>query len=430
MTESAPIPAAPAQVDVAIIGAGPAGLAAAGAAAAHGRRVCILDETFRPGGQIWRHRPGAAPAAARRLLAALASPQVQVHSGVSVFDGWRQGETWRLAASGPEGRLVVEAPALVLACGAREEFSPFPGWTLPGVLGAGGGQAVLKEGLDLQGEPTLVAGSGPLLLQVAATALEHGARLLGVLEQAPWSRLFGMAPVLAARPAKALQALQLGFALLGRPYRPGWWVKSASGSERLEQVTITDGRRERTLPCRWLFCGLGLVPNLELGRHLGCALGAEALAVDGAQLTSLPGVYAAGEVCGVAGVDAALAEGRIAGLAAAGAWDPAGAEAKRLVRARRRARAMGRALLDLFRPRPELLALPGPDTLVCRCEDVPFSAIDPSWGARETKLCTRAGMGPCQGRVCGPILARHFGQGQDTVRLPLKCVPVADLMEP
>jgi len=417
------------QAQLAVVGAGPAGLAAAAAAAGRGLRVCVLDETFRPGGQIWRHLPGEEPPEARRLLAALASPLVQVRSGVSVFDGWREGDGWRLAGSGPGGRLVVEAGAVLLACGAREEFSPFPGWTLPGVMGAGGGQAVLKEGLDLGGEATLVAGSGPLLLQVAATAREHGARLLGVLEQAPWSSLTGMAPVLAARPGKALQALRLGWALGGRPYRPGWWVKEARGADRLENVLITDGRREVRVPCRWLFCGLGLVPNLELGRLLGCALDGGALGVDDGQRTSLPGVYAAGEVCGVAGVDAALAEGRIAALAAAGAWDPASPEGAGLARARRRARARGARLLELFRPRRELLDLPRPDTLVCRCEDVPFSAVDPSWGARETKLCTRAGMGPCQGRVCGPILARHFGHGLDTVRLPVKCVPMCDLVE-
>jgi len=416
--------------DVAVVGAGPAGVAAAQAAAAQGRQVCLLDESFRPGGQIWRHRPAAAPPEAVRLLEALARSGAEVRSQVSVFDGWREDGAWRLAASGPGGRQDLAARALVLACGARELFAPFPGWTLPGVLGAGAGQALLKEGLALRGEPVLVAGSGPLLLPAAATARRHGARLLGVLEQAPWGSLLGMAPLLASRPGKALQALGLGWSILGAPYRPGWWVAEALGAERLEQVRITDGRNERLLPCRWLFCGFGLVPNLELARLLGCALDAGALAVDAAQLSSMPGVHGAGEVCGVAGVDAALAEGRIAGLAAVGAWDPAGPEGRRLLRARRRARAMGRELERIFALRPELAALPRPDTLLCRCEDVPFGAVDPAWGARETKLCTRAGMGPCQGRVCGPILARHFGHDPDTVRLPVKCVPVDQLIPP
>jgi NADPH-dependent 2,4-dienoyl-CoA reductase/sulfur reductase-like enzyme len=419
-----------ARVDLAVVGAGPAGMAAAAAAAAQGRRVWVLDEGFRPGGQIWRHRPGEAPPGARRLLAALAAGGVQVLGGASVFDAWRQDRAWRLAVSTARGRLDLEAPALVLACGARERFAPFPGWTLPGVLGAGGGQALLKEGLDLAGDPVLVAGSGPLLLPVAAAVRRHGGRLLGILEQAPWRRVLGLAPLLATRPAKALQALGLGWATLGSPYRPGWWVAEAAGAGRLEQVRVTDGREARLLPCRWLFCGFGLVPNLELGRHLGCALAGEALEVDGAQGTSQEGIYAAGEVCGIAGLEAALAEGRIAGLAAAGAWDPDSQEGRRLARDRGRARAMGRRLEGLFTLRDELLALPRPDTLVCRCEDVPFGAIDPAWDARETKLCTRAGMGPCQGRVCGPILAWHFGHRLDTVRVPLKAVPLEHLASP
>lgn len=416
--------------DVAVVGAGPAGVAAAQAAAAQGRSVCLLDESFRPGGQIWRHRPGAAPPAARRLLEALAASGAEVRSGVSVFDGWREDGAWRLAASGPGGRQDLAARALVLACGARELFAPFPGWTLPGVLGAGAGQALLKEGLELPGEAVLVAGSGPLLLPAAASVRKHGARLLAVLEQAPWARLLGMAPLLASRPGKALQALGLGGSILGAPYRPGWWVAEALGGERLERARITDGRREQLLPCRWLFCGFGLVPNIELARLLGCNLDAGALEVDAAQLSSVPGVYAAGEVCGVAGVDAALAEGRIAGLAATGAWDPAAPEGRRLLRARLRARAMGRELERIFALRPEIAALPRADTTLCRCEDVPFGAVDPAWGSRETRLCTRAGMGPCQGRVCGPILARHFGHTTDSVRIPVKGVPVDQLMTP
>jgi NADPH-dependent 2,4-dienoyl-CoA reductase/sulfur reductase-like enzyme len=416
------------RVDVAVVGAGPAGVAAALAAAGRGRRVCLLDEGFRPGGQIWRHRAGEAPPAAQALLKALAGCGAQVLAGVSVFDGWRQEDVWHLAASGRCGRIDLEAQALVLACGARELFAPFPGWTLPGVLGAGGGQALLKEGLELNGETVLVAGSGPLLLPAAASARKHGGRLLAVLEQTAWGKLLGMAPLLAARPGKAVQAMSLGWALRGTPYRPGWWVAEALGSDRLEHVRITDGRRELLLDCRWLFCGFGLVPNLELGRLLGCAVASGAITVDGSQLSSVAGIYAAGEVCGVAGVDAALAEGRIAGLAAAGAWAPGSWAGLGFTRARSRARAMGRRLEELFALRADVLALPRPDTLVCRCEDVPFGAIDPAWGARETKLCTRAGMGPCQGRVCGPILARRFGHELDTVRIPIKGVPLGQLM--
>jgi thioredoxin reductase len=413
---------------VAVVGGGPAGIAAAVAAAAHGQRVALLDEGFRPGGQIWRRRPGQTPRSARRLLEALAASSVVIFPHASVFDAEQLEETWRLTGSQGELRLVVESKTLILASGARERFLPFPGWTLPGILGAGGGQALLKEGLALQGEPVLVAGTGPLLLPVGASVRAAGGRLLGILEQTPGHRLLGLLPLLATRPGKALQALDLGRRLLGVPYRPGWWVQEALGRGRLEAVRVTDGCREEVLACRWLFCGFGLVPNVELGRALGCEGAARGLSVDADQRTSVRGLFAAGEVCGVAGVDAALAEGTIAGLAATGAWAAASPAAAGLVQARARARRMGARLEELFALRPELRGLPRADTIVCRCEDVPFGAIDPGWGARETKLCTRAGMGPCQGRVCGPILVHHFGHAQDSVRIPCKSAPLGHLI--
>lgn len=414
--------------DIAIVGAGPAGVAAAVAAASFGKRVLLLDEGFRPGGQIWRHRSVEVPEEARPLLERLQPLKVRILSGASVFDGEARDGFWRLVASHGESRITVEAEALILATGARERFLPFPGWTLPGVMGAGGGQALLKEGLELEGGSVMVAGSGPLLLPVAASVRKAGGRLLGVLEQAPWKRVLGMLPLLAVRPAKARQALGLAADLRGAPYRPGWWVAEALGQERLEAVRLTNGHRVEEIPCRWLFCGFGLVPNLEVGRGLGCDGTHEGLRVDDSQRTSVGGVFAAGETCGVAGVDAAVAEGTIAGLAAAGAWEPDSREGRRLRMARARARRMGSRLEEIFALRPELRNLPRPDTILCRCEDVPFGAIDPAWGARETKLCTRAGMGLCQGRVCGPILIYQFGHSQDLVRIPWKSAPLGHLI--
>lgn len=416
------------RADVAVIGAGPAGIAAAVAAASAGKRVCLIDEGFRPGGQIWRHRSGQAPPEASRLLAKLAASTVHILSQASVFDVERQGGTWRVVVSQGAARRVIEAAALVLACGARERFLPFPGWTLPGVMGAGGGQALLKEGLELRGKRVVVAGSGPLLLPVGASVRKSGGRLAGIFEQAPWSQVVKMAGFLAASPAKAAQAARLGWQLAGVPYRPGWWVQEALGEERLTAVRVTDGRQVRTLPCDWLFCGFGLVPNLELGRALGCEGGPAGLRVDGDQRTTVSDVFAAGEVCGVAGVDAALAEGQIAGLAATGVWRPETLEGQRLRRRRGQARPLGQRLMSIFELRCELRALPRPDTIVCRCEDVPYGAIEPAWGAREAKLCTRAGMGPCQGRVCGPILIYQFGHAGDSVRIPFKAVPLGQLI--
>ncbi len=415
-------------VDVAVVGGGPAGISAAVASAAAGKRVCLLDEGSRPGGQIWRHRLGQVPDEAQSLLTKLDAAAVKVLFRASVFDVEDRQGSWRLTLSQGERRVAITAEKLVLACGARERFLPFPGWTLPGVMGAGGGQAFLKEGLELHGERVLVAGTGPLLLPVAASVGKAGGRVLAILEQTPWRRVLGMLPVLLAHPSKALQAAQLGRSLFGVPYRPGWWVQEAYGKDFLEAVRLTDGQREEVLECRWLFCGFGLVPNGELGVALGCAGTHAGLQVNKAQESSVNGIFAAGELCGVAGVDAALAEGAIAGLAAAGVWDAASVEGHRLVKARARARSTGRQLERIFALRPELRGLPRPETIICRCEDVPYGAIDPSWGSRETKLCTRAGMGPCQGRVCGPILIYQFGHTPDTVRIPYKTTPVGQLI--
>jgi NADPH-dependent 2,4-dienoyl-CoA reductase/sulfur reductase-like enzyme len=163
-----------------------------------------------------------------------------------------------------------------------------------------------------------------------------------------------------------------------------------------------------------LCCGYGLVPNVELPRRLGCAIEDGRVVVGDEQQASMAGVLCAGEPTGVGGVDLALAEGEIAGLAAAGLLIPAALRARR-----DRERPFVAALERAFAPRPELRALPRPDTLVCRCEDVPRSRLAEAWTARQAKLYTRAGMGACQGRVCGPALEFLMGYAADSVRPPL-----------
>ena len=291
---------------------------------------------------------------------------------------------------------------MILAVGARELFLPFTGWTLPGVLGNGCAQALVKQGWNVEGKRTVVAGSGPLLLPVAATLAKAGARVAVVAEQTSMSALLRLAPALALRPGKLWEAMgyHRAFAHAGARYRTGWWVERAAGSNAVAEAVLTDGHRRETLPCDLLCVSYGLVPNLELPRSLGVALSAGYVAVDDSQRTDLAGIFVAGEPCGIAGVDAALAEGQIAGLVAAGR--PVD---ESLRRARRRGRAFGEAMATAFSLRPELLRPPAPTTVVCRCEDVTAGEIDPAWSARQAKLACRAGMGPCQGRVCGPALA-------------------------
>lgn len=433
MTPEAP-PAGPAsrveeiERDVVVVGAGPAGIAAACRAAEAGARTLVLDENPAPGGQIHRHRPGEAPPeAARPWLERLAASGALVRSGATVFDAERAGGGFRaVAETAGTAVLSVRARALVLATGARELFLPFPGWTLPGVMGAGGAQAMKKMGADLRGRTAVVAGSGPLLFPVAASLAGGGAEVALVAEQAGLAALARFGAALAARPARLLEAARHRAGFFPVPYRTGTWIAEALGRDRLEAVVLTDGRDRFTVACDLAAVGYGLLPNVELARLLGCEVREGAVAADGSQATSVEGVFAAGEPCGVAGLDVALAEGQVAGLAAAGRRASEG-ERRDLAAARARGRSFASALDRAFRPRPELAFAVRADTIVCRCEDVRLQALAGCSSAREAKLSTRAGMGPCQGRVCGPALEFLFGWDSDTVRPPVKPAALGSL---
>jgi NADPH-dependent 2,4-dienoyl-CoA reductase/sulfur reductase-like enzyme len=312
---------------------------------------------------------------------------------------------------------------LVLATGARELFLPFPGWTLPGVVGTGGAQALYKAGADFSGQRVVVAGSGPLLPAVAATLAAGGARIVGVAEQAPLARLAAFAFGLWRAPGKLAEGLGYAARLAGAPYRAGSWVESAEAQGGVLRATLTDGRRSWTWDCEVLACGYGLVANLELPRLIGCETRDEAVVTDAAQRTSVEGVFAAGELCGIAGVDQALATGAIAGLSAAGREIPPA-----LAQRAEAGRTFGIRLGKAFRLREELRRLAAPETLVCRCEDVAAGRCAEAASSREAKLQTRAGMGPCQGRVCGPALAFLHGWSPDSARPPLSPVPIGALM--
>ena len=223
---------------------------------------------------------------------------------------------------------------------------------------------------------------------------------------------FGMG--LLRTPATLLQAAHYRAAFVRTPYRFGEWVAAARGDGRIEEVDITDGFRTRTMSCDVLCAAFGLVPNTELARLLGCAIAGGATVVDDRQQTSRAAIYCAGETTGIGGMELALVEGEIAGLCTAGRM----AEALALAPRRTRLHTMAHAMERAFALRAELRTLATADTIVCRCEDVRHGAIDPAWSMRQAKLYTRAGMGPCQGRVCGAALEFLFDWPPDTVRLP------------
>jgi NADPH-dependent 2,4-dienoyl-CoA reductase/sulfur reductase-like enzyme len=266
---------------------------------------------------------------------------------------FHQPQAGVLLAEGADNFCELSYERLVLATGARERFLPFPGWTLPNVMGAGGLQAMVKCGLPIRGKRIVVAGSGPLLLAVAAYLHQHGAEIPIICEQTSWSSLAGFGITLISQPGKIAQGLRLKRELAGVPYVAGAWPVAAHGENVLKRVIISRSGKTETIPCDYLACGFHLVPNLELPLLLGCRVDDGLVRVDDFQRTTVPSIYCAGEPTGIGGVELSLVEGQIAGLAAAGNT----AEAAKLFAAREKGRRFARRLERTFRLRPELRGL-------------------------------------------------------------------------
>ncbi len=415
--------------EVIVVGAGPAGIAAATAAARHGQSVLLLDDNPALGGQIWRG--GIEPSNIRnnkeharkdKAIRHLLSSGATLLSGYRVFDAPAPGVLQAICETADETvSALIQYDRLILATGARERFLPFPGWTLPGVFGAGGLQALVKGGFSVQGKRIAIAGSGPLLLAVAAHLQEYGAHIACIVEQAPMSQLLPFAASLLSHPAKIWQGLGYRTSLRKTPYRTGCWPISAVAGDSafLKGVQFTDGVATWNEPCNLLACGFHLVPNTELASLLGCALRDDFVEVDETQQTSVANIYCVGEPTGIAGLEAALVQGEIAGLACA-------RQQTGHLRARNHAeRRFAARLEEAFRLRPELRSLPSLDTIVCRCEDVNYKTLASRSGWTDAKLQTRCGMGPCQGRICGPATQTLFGWTPKSIRPPLFPVPVS-----
>ncbi|MGW9071125.1 FAD/NAD(P)-dependent oxidoreductase [Streptomyces yangpuensis] len=489
-------------VDLAVVGAGPAGLAAAVTAAGLGLRVAVLDAGDRPGGQFYRHpAPGLGadrPEALHHGWAEFATREaaLRAHESAGRITYLPLHHVWTVVPAGagaghaapgrtgvaepaPEWTLhavaghapderaaTVAARAVLIATGAYERQLPFPGWTLPGVIGAGGAQAMLKGGLVLPGKRVVVAGSGPLLLAVAGSLAAAGATVPAVVEAAAYTAYAGRVPTLLRNPGKLVEAAGYGGALARHHVRllTRHAVTEAHGTGRIEAVTVARLDRDwrpvpgtaRRIPCDALAVGHGLVPQLELATGLGCATrpspdGTVALEVDAEQRTSVPGVWSAGETGGIGGAQLALTEGELAAYSVAAALRlrpaaaaPRAGRPERLARRRARLRAFADAMAAAHRPGEGWTGWLRDDAVVCRCEEVPAGRIREAardLGARDArtvKLLTRAGMGWCQGRMCGPAVAALAGaesgaeSGAEPApdRRPFSCpVPLGHLAE-
>jgi thioredoxin reductase len=320
--------------DVAVVGAGPAGLAAAVAARRAGADVVLIDAYATPGGQIWRRRYDAdvesLPRDGRHACRALAATTVRVLSGRSV---WAARAPGTLLLDGPPGRVAAEA--VVLATGAYDRPVAFPGWTLPGVMTAGAAQALAKGQGVLPGRRVLLAGAGPFLLPVARQLASQGAEVVAVAEatrRRDWLR----AGVRMTRHADRLAAY-LGYRARVRRIAWGQVIVRADGAGRVESATLAAcgpdwaprPGTERTVAVDAVCTAYGFAPDVALARAFGCALAGDAVAHDADMETSVAGVFVAGEAAGIGGAELAAVEGEIAGRVAAGAPVPAGTRARR-----------------------------------------------------------------------------------------------------
>jgi D-hydroxyproline dehydrogenase subunit alpha len=444
----------PLHADVAVIGGGPAGLAAATAAARTGAGVHLLDGAPAAGGQYWMQPIGGHASAQSQAgavaIAAARDAGVHIHTGADV---WAVFDRFRILAAIGAEPLEIATRAIVVASGAQDRIPAFPGWTLPGVLTAGAAQRLAKLGGVRAGKRVVVAGSGPFLLVVAGVLRTLDTELVAFIEaQRP-----GITAALhvARFPERWGETLNLlrPIASARTQRRFGWIVTEALGTDHVEAVRIArldangaiDLRRTRVIDgIDALVTGWGFRPSIEVTAQLGCAH-----AFDNARggwfcetdartgRASIAGVYAAGEVTGVAGAICAQLGGRIAGETAAadlGFTAPPAADRTALQQRLARATAFAAALNALYAPPPALAALAQPDTIVCRCESVTAAEIrracsEGAESAYGAKLWTRAGMGRCQGRMCGWSIARILARdgddarpGFNTPRIPLRPV--------
>lgn len=448
------------RVGLAIIGAGPGGMAAGLTAADLGLEPLVLDDNPSPGGQIYRPRAEGLPGKGLsrvEIQGARLRADFQNHDRIDYLPGatvWGIFENNRIAYSQGGRSLSVGFEQLIIAPGAFDRPVPFPGWTLPGVMTAGAAQRLVKSMGVLPGKKILLAGTGPLQLALAAQLIKAGHRPIAVLEG---SRAANPLPILAGLPgnldllAELLGYLQtLARARVG--IKPGRIVVEARGRDRVEEAVIArvdqDWRpipgTNRSIAVDTICLGYGLVPSTELTRLAGCdhqyspELGGSVPIRDRELRTSRPEILAVGDGAGIMGRQVALLEGRLAALAAAlrlGRISPGEyrLRAGSLSYQRLRRLKLKAGLDRRITPGPGLLELPAEETIICRCEGVTWgqlrrAGLTGDGTTNELKRATRCGMGRCQGRVCGPFL-EAFGFAPFSRRPPLKPIPLGALAD-
>lgn len=444
--------------DVAVIGAGPAGMAAAIAARRAGLSVVVLDEQAAPGGQIYRNVLatdarraailGADYEAGAALARAFAASGAEHRTGASVWQVTRERRIHYLREGVSE---TLDARAVLLCTGAMERPFPVPGWTLPGVMTAGAGQILLKASGVVPSARVVLAGCGPLLYLLAAQYLRAGVPIAAVVdttERADYLRALPLLPAALRDPALLFKGWRLLRGLRDVPHFRGATAIAIEGDTSAQSIHFHSGGREHRIATSLVLLHQGIVPNTQVTRSLRATHAWDAqqlcfrpeLEAHGA-LRGVPGFFVAGDGATIMGALASAASGEVAGLAAArllGADTGAALDAaERRLQGLRRARPFVDAL---YQPR-RAFRIPADPVLVCRCEEVTAGEIRRHVragcvGPNQLKSFTRCGMGPCQGRQCGltasELIADERGLapgevGYQRVRPPLKPITLGEL---
>lgn len=453
--------------DIAIVGAGPAGLAAAARAAELGLSVLLADENPAPGGQIYRAitttpvadksvlgedywKGGALVTRLERTSAAYAPGCTVWSVAPDEAGGFELG-----LSLGGQARLVG-AGQVILATGAQERPFPIPGWTLPGVMTAGAAQIALKSSGLVPSGRTVIAGCGPLLYLLAGQLAAAGANIVAVLDTTPrrnWLSALSALPDFLRSPylAKGLKLMTQARRKL--PFKTGVTALAAEGADKVTGVSVTRGGRTETIACHALLLHQGVIPGINLSNAAGCAQHFDpeqhcwTPTVDEWFGSSIPGIAIAGDGAGIGGAESAALRGEIAALDAVrrlGRISEAQRNEKAAPTQAELARSLrGRRFLDLlYRPAPQFLAPPVDETIICRCEEVTAGQIRDTasrlgvTGPNQMKAFLRCGMGPCQGRLCGPTVVELIAQvrgvspaetGYYRLRPPVKPVTLAEL---
>ena len=462
-------------VDLAIVGAGPAGMSAAIAAREQGVEVLVLDEQAAPGGQIYRNvesvaagRPNAARALGEDYLAGAALVRSFRRCGARYLPNtavWEVGTVAHREDTNAPFELgilrggsaeIVRARCVIAATGAQERPVPVPGATLPGVMGAGGVQTLLKGSGLVPDVPAVIAGSGPLVYLVAYQLLGAGAPLRGVLFTTPAGRLWRLADALPAALAMP-GALRKGLGWRRALARADVEVLHVGdldieGVDRVESVRFTQRGRRRSMETPLLFLHEGVIPNIHL--TLAAQLEHEwdeeqhsfRPRVGDWGETSEEGVLVAGDGARILGAEAAADSGQLAALEAARRLGKIDSRRRDALARPRRASLEGhrrfRRFLDrIFEPDQAVLCPSAPPVVVCRCEEVTVAEIDRVIdhgcpGPNQAKAFTRCGMGPCQGRMCATVVSEIFAARRRTsvgevghyrIRPPVKPLTVGEL---